>query len=89
MKFDFLYERNVHPFGISLEKWAARWCKWMLSIPKKKNPSIDETGKYCSMNQNDKNVWFLTGHLEILFQSNANVQQMYNTCRKSYFLSNT
>jgi hypothetical protein len=33
----------------------------MLSIPKKKNPSIDKTGKYCSMNQNDENVWFLTG----------------------------
>jgi hypothetical protein len=33
----------------------------MLSIPKKKNPSLDETGKYCSMNQSDKNVWFLTG----------------------------
>jgi hypothetical protein len=61
MKFDLLYERNVHPFGKSWEKWAALWCKWILSIPKKKNPSLDETGKYCSMNQNDKNVWFLTG----------------------------
>src|SRR5215212_2809754 len=33
----------------------------VLSIPKKKNLSLDETGKCCSMNQNDKNVWFLTG----------------------------
>jgi hypothetical protein len=61
MQYDFLYERNVHPFGKSWEKWAAIWCSWMLSIPKKKNPSLDETGKYCSMNQNDENVWFLTG----------------------------
>jgi hypothetical protein len=37
------------------------WCNWMLSIPKQTNPSLDETGKYCSMNQNDENVWFLTG----------------------------
>lgn len=51
----------MHPFGKSWEKWAAIWCKWMLSIPKKKNPSLDETGKYCSINQNDENVWFLTG----------------------------
>jgi len=33
----------------------------MLSIPKKNNPSLDKTGKYCSMNQNNENVWFLTG----------------------------
>ena len=61
MQYDFLYKRNMHPFGKSWEKWAAIWCKWMLSIPKKKNPSLDETGKYCSINQNDENVWFLTG----------------------------
>ena len=36
-------------------------CTWMLSIPKKNNPSLDKTGKYCSMNQNNENVWFLTG----------------------------
>jgi hypothetical protein len=61
MQYDFLYERNAHPFGKSWEKWAALWCNWMLSIPKKNNPSLDETGKYCSMNQNYENVWFLTG----------------------------
>jgi len=61
MQNDFLYERNVHPFGKSWEKWTALWCNWMLSMSKKKNPSLDETGKYCSLNQNDKNVWFLTG----------------------------
>jgi hypothetical protein len=56
-----LYGRNEHPFDESWEKWAARWCNWMLSIPNKNNPSIDTTGRYCSMNQNDMNVWFLTG----------------------------
>jgi hypothetical protein len=61
MQYDFLYERSAHPFGKSWEKWAALWCNWMFSIPKKKNPSLDETGKYCSINQNDENVWFLTG----------------------------
>jgi hypothetical protein len=33
----------------------------MLSIPRKENPCLDETGKYCSINQNNKNVWFLAG----------------------------
>lgn len=32
-----------------------------LSIPKSQNPAIDETGKYCSINQDNENVWFLTG----------------------------
>jgi hypothetical protein len=58
---EFLYERNVLPFGRSWEEWVTLWCNWMLSIPKKNNPSLDETGKYCSVNQSDKNVWFLTG----------------------------
>lgn len=61
MYYNILYDRNSNPFGKSWEKWAALWCNWMLSIPKKKNPSVDETGKYSSMNQNDENVWFLTG----------------------------
>ena len=33
----------------------------MLSISKKENPTIDLTGRYCSTNQEDENVWFLTG----------------------------
>jgi hypothetical protein len=61
MQYASLYERSASPFGKSWEKWAAVWCNWMLSIPKQKNPSIDETGEYCSMNQNDEHVWFLTG----------------------------
>ncbi len=61
MQCDFLYKRNFHPFGKSWEKWAAMWCNWLLSIPRKKNPALDETGKYCSMNQINENVWFLTG----------------------------
>lgn len=56
-----LFDRSVHPLGESWESWASIWCKWMLSIPKKKNPSLDETGKYCSINQSEKKVWFLTG----------------------------
>ncbi|HEY9386506.1 MAG TPA: hypothetical protein VIP70_05670 [Nitrososphaeraceae archaeon] len=56
-----LFDRSTHPFGQSWERWAVIWYKWLISIPKKENPCLDETGKYCSVNQNNKNVWFLAG----------------------------
>lgn len=39
----------------------AIWYRWMLSIPKNENPCLDLTGRYCSVNQNNKKVWFLAG----------------------------
>lgn len=56
-----LFDRNDHPFGISWESWVETWYKWIISIPKKENPCLDVTGKYCSVYQNDRNVWFLAG----------------------------
>jgi hypothetical protein len=58
---DILYERVTHPFGKSWEEWAAIWCEWLLSISKQNNPALDVTGEYCSVNQNNENVWFLAG----------------------------
>jgi hypothetical protein len=56
-----IYPRNYHPFGKSWEKWTAIWCKWLLSVPREKNPAVDETGKNSHQNQIDSNVWFLAG----------------------------
>jgi hypothetical protein len=56
-----MYPRNYQPFGKSWEKWTATWCNWLLSIPRHKNPAVDESGKNSSQNQNDANVWFLAG----------------------------
>jgi hypothetical protein len=61
MAYNLIYQRNEHPFGKSWEEWAASWCNWMLSIPKKKNPSRDRNGRYSSVDQKNPNVWFLTG----------------------------
>lgn len=61
MNSELLYRRNEDPFGFSWEKWAALWCNWMLTIPKRRNPSLDKTGRYCAVNQKHENVWFLTG----------------------------
>ena len=56
-----MYPRNYQPFGKSWEKWAAIWCNWLLTIPKDKNPALDETGKNAGQNQRNENVWFLAG----------------------------
>jgi hypothetical protein len=56
-----MYPRKYQPFGKSWEKWTAIWCDWLFSIPKDKNPAVDETGKNSSQNQVDPNVWFLAG----------------------------
>jgi hypothetical protein len=61
MACSLFYELQERPFGKSWREWAAYWCRWMLSIPKKINPSLDTTGMYCSVNQDNHNVWFLTG----------------------------
>ena len=49
------------PFGMSYQHWAIKWWKWFLSIPKKLNPGLDESGINCYINQNDHHAWFLAG----------------------------
>jgi hypothetical protein len=36
-----------------------KWCRWMFSIPKNVNPTLDLTGEHASINQTEP--WFLTG----------------------------
>ena len=52
---------NEKPFGLTYGEWSAEWWKWLLSSPSDSNPSTDKTGQYCTMNQNNSNVWFLAG----------------------------
>ena len=56
-----MYPRSTNPFGIKWEKWAAIWCEWQLSIARTNHPALDLTGKCGSQNQDNPNVWFLTG----------------------------
>src|SRR6266540_1400331 len=56
-----LFPRNIDPYGKSWEEWAALWCKWLLSTPRDKNPSVDEDGQNCAENQFNPRVWFLGG----------------------------
>jgi len=60
---DILYSRTDRPFGLSWEEWTIRWWKWVLSIPKEKNPGFDSTGErsYFPQQFQDDNVIFLVG----------------------------
>lgn len=54
-----VYDVNSKPFNISYADWTEKWWQWTYSIPWDKNPSYDDTGKYCDENQHGP-VWFLT-----------------------------
>ncbi len=58
---ELLFQTDTTPYNTSWKRWAANWCNWFLSIPKKKNPSFDRAGKHCAENQIDPHVWFLGG----------------------------
>jgi len=56
---NLVYDLDSRPFNTSYADWTAKWWQWAYSIPWDKNPSYDDTGKYCSENQKPP-VWFLT-----------------------------
>jgi hypothetical protein len=56
-----IFESNSYPYGISYEEWIRLWWKWLISIPKGKNPAFDNTGDQCNISQDNPHVWFLAG----------------------------
>jgi len=60
---NLVYDLNTKPFNVSYAHWTAKWWQWAYSIPWDRNPSYDDTGKYCNENQNGP-VWFLTQAFE-------------------------
>ena len=57
-----LFAADSRPFGRTCAEWTAEWWKWALSIPKSRNPIVDQSGKNCANNQAGP-VWFLAGTL--------------------------
>ncbi len=55
-----IFDTNSTPFGLTYGDWTAIWWQWAYSIPKNINPAYDDTGKYCTENQNGP-VWFFPG----------------------------
>jgi hypothetical protein len=56
---NLVYNIDSNPFNVSYADWTEKWWQWTYSIPWDKNPSYDDTGKYCSEYQSGP-VWFLT-----------------------------
>ena len=67
-----LFAPNSKPFGITYGGWTARWWQWVLSIPKTKNPLLDDTGKNCANSQTGP-VWFLAGTLRGKAERSCNI----------------
>lgn len=57
-----VFPLNSNPYGVSYPEWIIRWWRWLLSLPKEKNPALHESGIYASQKQDDPNVWFLAGN---------------------------
>jgi hypothetical protein len=51
------------PYGITYGSWTVRWWRWVLAIPKSRNPVLDSTGEYAGENQPSEDVWYLAGKL--------------------------
>ena len=47
---NLVYNIDSNPFNVSYADWTEKWWQWTYSIPWDKNPSYDDTGKYCSEN---------------------------------------
>lgn len=56
-----IYDTNSYHYGKSYEEWVRLWWKWLISIPKEKNPAYDHTGELCATSQDNPHVWFLAG----------------------------
>jgi len=58
---DLVFHRDSNPYALQYSEWTVLWWKWLLSIPKKTNPALDTTGRYCHKSQTNQNAWFLAG----------------------------
>lgn len=68
-----LFSPDSHPYGVSFPKWTIRWWRWLLSLPKEKNPALDESGVYSELSQEDRNVWFLAGTFDGLVERECDI----------------
>ena len=56
-----LFPSDSKPYGLIYADWIVKWWKWILSIPKEKNPAFDKTGNHADEGQCDPKVMFLSG----------------------------
>ena len=44
--------------------WSEKWWRWLISIPRPRNPAFDTTGRFASDFQRDQNMFFLCQTVE-------------------------
>jgi hypothetical protein len=58
---DLVYPVGSKPFGLPYANWSELWWQWALSIPGNESLVNDKTGEFCSIGQDNPNVFFLAG----------------------------
>lgn len=56
-----IFNPSSKPFNIGFPEWTAYWWKWLISIPRFRNPAFDDTGEFGGTFQCTPDVWFLAG----------------------------
>jgi hypothetical protein len=56
------YSSDSSLAGLTFGQWTVKWWEWAISNPAIRNPVVDDTGQYASVNQ-PNSVWFLAGVL--------------------------
>ena len=56
-----VFAPDSRPYNKTYEEWSKLWWNWAQKESTENNPIYDPTGEKCAVNQDDPNVWFLTG----------------------------
>lgn len=59
-----VFPARTQPLGFSYEEWTVRWWKWILGIPKERNPAFDRSGEDANIEQKHSGVVFLCQTIE-------------------------
>lgn len=78
MKVEYIssYDGNSQPYGKTYGSWTVEWWRWVLAIPKFKNPILDSTGENTNIHQSNEHVSFLAGKMA---SENTNLPTRYCT----------
>jgi hypothetical protein len=68
-----IFALHSRPYGTDYAIWTVKWWQWFIAIPEDKTPADDPTGERCGTNQDDPDVWFLTGAFEGTVERNCTI----------------
>jgi hypothetical protein len=56
-----IYSTDSKPYRLTYGDWTAKWWQWVMPIPQSNNPTTDQSGTNCAVNQKDPHTFFLAG----------------------------